>query len=82
MKIRVPITTYTEIDLDEEKQAQVTSAYIRKKCNIPDVAFIENDVLHSIEEHYTSHSWEEDVSIREATELDRAALLILKHIRK
>jgi len=82
MKIQVPVTHYEEVTLTEQQLKDITAKYIRKICKLPDHPVIKEGVLYGMEEYYTSHSWTELVKVSEATELDKAAIIVLQEMLK
>lgn len=76
----VTATQILKVEISKEEQRRITIQTIRDAAKWVDGNFISNGKLMLREHYVTSHSWSEDIEIREATPLDIAADLLINHI--
>ena len=76
----VTATQKLQIEISKEEQRRIAIHVIRNTAKWVDGNFISNGKLMLREHYATSHSWSEDMEIREATPLDISADLLINHI--
>ncbi len=83
MEIEAHQTKHLTVEINDSTAKQITSELIRKACGLPEGCAIESGKLvkHSIES-WSSYSSPITKTIRDATELDIAACLVLDEITK
>jgi hypothetical protein len=82
--MRVTITETKQIEISEKNKKEIALQFLYEKFNWKDSYYLnknENSV-YSLEEYCTSHRFDLDVKIREATEKDILFSEILDHIKK
>ena len=65
------------IDLDNNEVEEIVKKYVADKANWRSDYFIENGEVKYMEEVHTSHSWFEEKTVRKATDVDRAIVLLI-----
>ena len=60
----------TEIEIGELEQKRVCLEYLYRKFNWSANHFIENGIVYKSENFATSHSWNQNIVVREASNLD------------
>ncbi len=83
MEIEAHQTKNITVEISDYTAKQITGGLIRAACGLPDGCDIENNMLvqHFIEA-WGSYSEPKTKTIREATELDKAACMVLAEIKK
>jgi len=71
-------TQKVTIDISEAKINFICFKALKVKFDIPDAAFIKEDKMYQSVEYYTSHSWYSDEFVRDASDIDKAVVLVLK----
>jgi hypothetical protein len=69
-----------EVEITEEEERKITVAYLCGKFDWDRSYFIESDKVFNTKINHSSHSWEEKVYIREASDDDYCISLILKKL--
>lgn len=76
----VTATQILKVEISKEEQRRITIQTIRDTAKWVDGNFISDGKLMLRNHYATSHSWSEDIEIREATPLDCAAYLLISHV--
>lgn len=69
-----------KITISDEQEKKIALEFIKKKYNIDILMWIEDGKLMQSVEYHTSHAWSCDEEVREATELDKCILKVVKDI--
>ena len=80
MIVKSERTVVDKFHIDREEQQRITKKTLGEEFGCYEGYFIKDGKLMQNVEYHTSHSWDTDEVIREATELDEAVLLIYKHL--
>ena len=70
MRIKVPVTHYEDIDLDQTQVNDITLKNLYKLFNWGSDYFIRDRQVWTTNEYVTSHRFEMDEKVREATDQD------------
>jgi len=76
----VTATQQLQIEISKEEQRRIAIRTIREAAKWVEGNYISDGKLMLRERYLTSHSWTEDVVVRDATPLDLATDLLIKHI--
>jgi hypothetical protein len=82
LKIKTSEKRIIEVELDERAQAKVCHAYLQRLFKINPNCYIdvETEMLMESVERHTSHSWFEEVALREATDDDKLYLSFINRL--
>jgi hypothetical protein len=69
-----------KVEIGKEEQRRIAIQTIRAAAKWVPGNFVSDDKLMLRESYATSHSWSEDLVVRDATPLDLATDLLIKHI--
>ena len=80
-------TSYVEVELDKTQVNEIIKRRLYKLIDLPvgnrdSGVYLKDGKLYEWETQYTSHSWQTERVLREATELDKAVFLILNEMKK
>ena len=81
MKIKATIQEIKEVQVNKEDLIKATIELINKKFDIPKDSFIEGNNLVQEKEYYGSHSFYRTITIREASDIDKQTLEVIKFLR-
>lgn len=79
MSLKTFITERREIDLSAEDARRIAKLVIRLRFAIPENAYVKNDYLYEDVRYGSCGEYEN--KIRKLTDVDKAALLVLKELR-
>jgi len=83
MKVTGIKSERVNIEIADREITDIIINKIHKAFNIPTQTWINNEgILMKWTEYHTSHSWTEDTVVREATEEDKAAFLVMSKLKE
>lgn len=83
MLVKGTQTEYVKVEIDDSTILEIILNKIRSACNIPMDTWINDEgELMEWEEFHTSHSWTVNTKLRDATDEDKAAFLVMKKIKE
>lgn len=80
--MKIDVNTTFEVELDAKTRKKITEKALEEIFDIPRDAYIKDKKLVHDVEYYTSHSWFETETIREATESDILYFKLQKELKK
>lgn len=80
--MKIDVNTTFEVELDTKTKKKITEKTLEEIFDIPRDAYIKDKKLVREVEYYTSHSWFEIETIREATESDILYFKLQKELKK
>lgn len=78
--MEIEATQFIKVILSEEQQKQVAINYLCGKYNWDRGYWIQDGWVMKVQKYSTSHSWTEDVRVRQATELDYFVAGVMKRL--
>lgn len=75
-------TKDVQIHISPEEKKRIAQEFLREKAGVDEDYFLQDGMLmRHKEEWYGSHSSTKTVTVRAATELDKAYMMVLKDLR-
>jgi hypothetical protein len=78
--MQVTVTTTQQVQISEKEQRRIAIAVLRNAAKWVDGNYIENGNLMLREHYATSHSFYEDLVVRNATQLDLATDMLITNL--
>jgi len=76
--MQINAKTNIDVTLTDNQVKSIAINEIKNKLNIPDGAYLHECDMYQEVEYRTSHSWYSKEKIREASDLDKAAILVIR----
>ena len=78
--MKIKLNQLIEVDLTSEQQKQIAYVFLQGKYDWSPDYIVRDDKIFWPRTRYSSHSWIEDVYIRDATEIDLFLANIFKNV--
>jgi hypothetical protein len=78
--MQITATQTLKVEISKEEQKRIVIQTLREVAKWVSGNYIADGQLMLRETYSTTHSWDEDIVVRNATELDLATDLLIKHI--
>lgn len=82
MKIKYSKTKHKTIEISDREAIRIAIEVLKNKYDMVDRHIDDKGRVIEVIEHHTSHSWDEDEIIRDATPLDIALFQIVKSLNE